>query len=83
MNAEWFVDKNVISDVIRSDIADAQVTVIGEGCNLTIEVVSQQFEGLNRVKRQQKIYACLSEFIQSGELHAISMKTMTPSEVGG
>ncbi|MEK9871115.1 MAG: BolA/IbaG family iron-sulfur metabolism protein, partial [Gammaproteobacteria bacterium] len=37
---------------------------------------------LNRVKRQQKIYALLDDRIKSGEIHAVSMVTKTPAEAG-
>ena len=39
-------------------------------------VVSQQFEGLNRVKRHQKVYGTLGELM--GEFHALALHTYTP-----
>jgi BolA protein len=39
-------------------------------------VVSAQFEGLNRVKRHQKVYATLGELM--GEFHALALHTYTP-----
>ncbi len=41
-------------------------------------VVSQQFEGLNRVKRHQKVYGTLGELM--GEFHALALHTYTPQE---
>jgi BolA protein len=41
-------------------------------------VVSAQFEGLNRVKRHQKVYATLGELM--GEFHALALHTYTPQE---
>jgi BolA protein len=38
-------------------------------------VVSEQFEGLNRVKRHQKVYATLGELM--GEFHALALHTYT------
>lgn len=43
-------------------------------------IVSSQFEGLSRVKRQQMVNALLKPYFDSGELHALSMKTLTPEE---
>ena len=40
--------------------------------------VGDAFEGLSPVKRQQLVYAALSDEIASGALHAISIKTFTP-----
>lgn len=41
-------------------------------------VVSEQFAGLNAVKRHQKTYACLGELI--GQIHALALHTYTPDE---
>jgi BolA protein len=41
-------------------------------------VVSAQFEGLNRVKRHQKVYGTLGELM--GEFHALALHTYTPEE---
>ena len=42
-------------------------------------VVSQMFEGLSRVKRHQLVYKALDEYMH-GEIHALTMKTLTPEE---
>ncbi|WP_288856343.1 BolA/IbaG family iron-sulfur metabolism protein, partial [uncultured Pseudomonas sp.] len=41
-------------------------------------LVSQQFEGLNRVKRHQKVYATLGSLMS--EFHALALHTYTPEE---
>ena len=41
-------------------------------------VVSAQFEGLNRVKRHQKVYATLGSLMS--EFHALALHTYTPEE---
>jgi acid stress-induced BolA-like protein IbaG/YrbA len=38
------------------------------------------FEGLRPVKKQQLIYAALSEHIADGSIHAVNIRTFTPSE---
>ena len=43
-------------------------------------IVSSQFEGLSRVKRQQMVNALLKPYFASGELHSLQMQTMTPDE---
>ena len=42
-------------------------------------IVSQAFEGANRVKRQRAVYACLAEEL-AGPVHALQMKCLTPTE---
>ena len=41
-------------------------------------VVSEQFEGLNSVKRHQKVYATLGDLM--GQFHALALHTYTPQE---
>ena len=41
-------------------------------------VVSEQFAGLNSVKRHQKVYATLGDLM--GEFHALALHTYTPEE---
>lgn len=43
-------------------------------------IVSEQFEGVSRVARQRMINDILREEL-SGPIHALAMKTLTPSEV--
>ncbi len=40
-------------------------------------IVSEKFAGLNRVRSQQLVYACVEEWMGK-EIHALSMKTFTP-----
>ena len=40
-------------------------------------IVSEKFEGLNRVKAQQLVYGVVDDWM-GGEIHALSMKTLTP-----
>jgi acid stress-induced BolA-like protein IbaG/YrbA len=51
-----------------------------QGTHFNILVVSKFFAGKRAVQRQQMIYACLSEFIASGAIHAINMKLFTEEE---
>jgi len=41
-------------------------------------IVSQQFAGLNAVKRHQKVYAAVGELM--GQIHALALHTYTPDE---
>ncbi|MDR0775703.1 MAG: BolA/IbaG family iron-sulfur metabolism protein [Azonexus sp.] len=52
----------------------------GDGQHFTALVVSAEFVGMNRVQRQQRVYQTLTEKLASGELHALSFKTLTPEE---
>jgi acid stress-induced BolA-like protein IbaG/YrbA len=43
-------------------------------------IVSNDFAGKSRVQRQQHVNKILKEKFDSGELHALSFKTLTPEE---
>jgi BolA protein len=46
-----------------------------------IRIVSQSFAGLSRVQRQRKVYAAVAEELAE-RVHALSLVTLTPDEVG-
>jgi len=46
-------------------------------------VISDAFEGLNTLKRQQPILALFKDELASGALHALSVKARTPREQSG
>lgn len=69
-----------IVSAIQSAIPGAVISIDGEGCNFSVRVVSSSFAGLSPVKRQQRVLASLSGWLESGALHAVSLKTLTPEE---
>lgn len=71
-----------IKNVLKDETGINSVVVTGDGYHFEVVVVSDLFDGLSRVARQQFIYDKLNPWILSGELHAISLKTYTQSEWG-
>ncbi|MGR8935472.1 MAG: Grx4 family monothiol glutaredoxin [Gammaproteobacteria bacterium] len=69
-----------IEQLIKQAIADAEIRVDGAGCDLTVTVVSTMFAGMTPVKKQQAVLAPLTEAINSGKLHSVTVKTYTPEE---
>ena len=69
-----------IQALLQAQIADSQVEVSIDGSHVNVVVVSPAFEGLTPVKKQQLVYAVLSEQIASGAIHAVHMKTYTPQQ---
>ena len=76
------MDMQAIESLLRDALPGCKLETQAEGNQLGLSIVSEAFEGLNRVKRQQKIYALLDDRIKSGEIHAVSMVTKTPAEAG-
>ena len=70
----------LLEDWIRAGLACEHVAVEGDGHHFSAVIVSNGFASLNRVKRQQMINVILKARFDSGELHALSMKTLTPEE---
>lgn len=56
------------------------VKVDGDGYHYHATIVSQVFEGLSKVARQQWVYARVNDLITSGAVHALNMNTFTKSE---
>jgi len=74
------MDIEALKNAIAATVADSEVTMLGEACSLTALVVSPNFQGLSLVKRQQQVYAAATPWLETGELHALSIKSYTPEE---
>lgn len=72
-----------IAALIRSGIPDAQVQVSGDGSHFEAVVVSPVFAGLTPLKKQRLVMDTVREQLASGDLHALSIKTLTPAEQAG
>lgn len=71
-----------IKNKIEAGLKCRSVQVGGDGYHFEATVISEEFEGKRPVARQQLVYATVQSDISSGELHALSLKTLTPSEAG-
>ncbi|MGK0373938.1 MAG: acid stress-induced BolA-like protein IbaG/YrbA [Arenicella sp.] len=64
---------------IESGFDGAQVAVEGDGHHFEATIVAVEFDGKSRIQRHQLVYAALGDKMKA-EVHALSMKTLTPSE---
>lgn len=74
------MDLESIRQKLEAEFGGDQIELHAEGNKLKLSLVSDRFEGLNRVKRQQLVYALLNDRISSGEIHAVTMTTLTLQE---
>lgn len=74
------MDANEIRELLASGLDDCEVELQMEGNKIAVRLVSDSFEGLSRVRRQQLVYGLLNDRISSGEIHAVTMKTLTRTE---
>ena len=68
-----------IQRFIADGLTCEHVEVEGDGRHFFATIVSIEFEGTNRIARHQRVYRALGERMRE-QIHALSMKTLTPSE---
>ncbi len=66
--------------LIAAGLACQHLDVSGDGRHWQAVIVSTAFDGLRPIQRHQKVYATLGQRMQTDEVHALSMKTLTPAE---
>ena len=69
-----------VHQLIADGLPCEHLQVSGDGHHFEALIVSERFVGRNRVQRQQLVNQILQQHFDSGELHALSMKTQTPEE---
>lgn len=73
----------LLPETVRGYIAQGleceHLTVSGDGQHFEAVIVASSFEGLRSIQRHQKVYAVLGDRMRA-EIHALSMKTLTPAE---
>ena len=77
------MESEFIKSLLAEQFVGAVIEVTVEGSHVALHIVSDVFDGLNTLKRQQKVYAVSSEHIASGDIHAVNMKTLTLQEANG
>ncbi|MBL8349311.1 MAG: BolA/IbaG family iron-sulfur metabolism protein [Burkholderiaceae bacterium] len=64
---------------IAAGLPCEHLEVEGDGRHFFATIVSAEFEGHTRVRRHQRVYAALGDRMRE-QIHALSMKTLTPAE---
>tara|TARA_Y100001935_G_C16841051_1_gene284092 strand:- start:30 stop:251 length:222 start_codon:yes stop_codon:yes gene_type:complete len=70
-----------ITQFLKSKFPEADISFDGKDCNSKVLIVSKKFEGLNSLQRHKLVLGALKDHFQSGELHALSLRTKSPSEM--
>ena len=52
----------------------------GTSDHFTATIVSDRFSGLNTLKQHRLVYSAVQEHIDSGEIHALQLKTFSPEQ---
>ena len=69
----------LIHGYIKNGLDCTHLEVEGDGQHFTAVIVSSAFAGKSRIQRHQIVYAALGDRMRE-EIHALSMKTLTPDE---
>ncbi|MGI9311801.1 MAG: BolA family protein [bacterium] len=64
---------------IETGLPDAEVRVDGDGHHFEAVIVAADFADKSLIQRHQMVYAALGDKMRA-EIHALSMKTLTPQE---
>jgi acid stress-induced BolA-like protein IbaG/YrbA len=74
------MNTETIKNLIEKGLAGARADVHGpDGVHFEATVVSAAFAGKLPLARHRMVYATLGE-LMGGEIHALSLKTLTPDE---
>ncbi len=65
---------------LRDAFPAAEIEFDGAGGKFSVRIISEAFEGKNTVARHRAVYAVLNSSIASGEIHALTITALTPSE---
>ena len=69
-----------LTSIIQAGLACEHIALEGDGRHWYATIVTAEFEGKRLIQRHQRVYATLGAKIQNDEVHALSMKTLTPAE---
>jgi acid stress-induced BolA-like protein IbaG/YrbA len=69
-----------LQDLIGAGLPCSHLHVQGDGRHWYATLVSAEFEGKRLIQRHQRVYATLGNRMVTDEVHALSMRTYSPSE---
>ena len=68
-----------VRQYIAQNLECEVLEVVGDGSHFEALIVSPAFEGKRLIARHQIVYAALGDSMKA-EIHALSMRTLTPTE---
>ena len=74
------MEANAVKALLEAHLESCEFHVQGDGSHYDIVAIGAVFDGLRPVKKQQLVYAALSDQIANGSIHAVNIRTFTPGE---
>ena len=69
------MDKELIENIITSEIPDAECVFEGDSCSFKLLVISKSFREIPLIEQHKMVLLPLKKQFESGELHALSIET--------
>lgn len=66
--------------LLHPHFANAEIQAVNQGNKFEVLIVDDGFAGKRLVQRQQSVYAIVNPYIQSGQMHALTIHALTPDE---
>lgn len=67
-------------DYLQPHFLNATIEAINQGNKFDVRIIDDTFANKRTVQRQQMVYTLVSEFISNGDIHALNIQALTPSE---
>ncbi len=74
------MDVSEIENMLNQALELTELHVTFDGSQCTIMAVSDMFDDMSRVKKQQTVYAPLADAINAGQIHAVTIKTFSEAQ---
>jgi len=72
------MNTELIEKKLKESFPDAEISLSDykhDGAHVLVDIASSRFQGLSLVEQHRLVYVALGDFLQSGEVHALKIKT--------
>lgn len=74
MNAQDLID------LLQTHFPNAKIDAVNQGNKFDVRIVDDSFNGKRTVQRQQAVLALVNDKFATGEIHALNIQALTPTE---
>ncbi|MEC9205707.1 MAG: BolA/IbaG family iron-sulfur metabolism protein [Pseudomonadota bacterium] len=71
-------------EIIKKILSDSfniyKIEVGGTDAKYDVTIITDDFAGKNTIERHKMVYALLNKFIETGEIHALTIRSLTKDE---
>jgi acid stress-induced BolA-like protein IbaG/YrbA len=72
--------EELIKKALHQSIENCEVEVEGSESKYTVHIISNVFLGKSIIDRHKLVYSALNQYIKTGEIHALTIKSHTLDE---